>query len=69
MKVVVRASAALDLDSIFAWISKDNPRAAAETLERIRLRINRLAVPGLSHTSRPGLSRARANRSSRRVNG
>ena len=55
MKVVVRESAALDLEDIFAWISKDNPRAAAEMVVRIRSRINRLAFPGLSHIGRPGL--------------
>ena len=55
MKVVVREAAALDLESIFAWIAKDNPRAAAEIVERIRIRINRLAFPGLSHIGRPGL--------------
>lgn len=55
MKVVVRESAALDLEDIFAWISKDNPRAAAEMVERIRLRINRLAFPGLPRIGRPGL--------------
>lgn len=55
MKVVVREAAALDLDAIFSWISKDNPRAAIETVERIRLRINRLGLPGLSHIGRPGL--------------
>jgi|NGEPerStandDraft_6_1074524.scaffolds.fasta_scaffold104049_3 toxin ParE1/3/4 len=55
MKVVVREAAALDLDAIFAWISNDNPRAAVEMVERIRLRINRLAFAGLSHIGRPGL--------------
>jgi toxin ParE1/3/4 len=55
MKVVVRESAALDLEDIFVWISKGNPRAAAEMVERIGLRINRLAFPGLSHIGRPGL--------------
>jgi toxin ParE1/3/4 len=55
MKVIVRESAARDLEDIFAWISKDNPRAAADMVERIRLRINRLAFPGLSHIGRPGL--------------
>lgn len=55
MKVVVRESAARDLEDIFVWISKDNPRAAAEMVERIGLRINRLAISGLSHIGRPGL--------------
>ncbi len=54
MKVVVRESAALDIDAIYSWISKDNPRAAANVVERIRLRINRLAFSGLPHTGRMG---------------
>jgi toxin ParE1/3/4 len=56
MKVVVRESAAKDLEDIFSWISKDNPRVAADMVERIRLRINRLAFPGLAHMGRLGLN-------------
>ncbi|MCW5691046.1 MAG: type II toxin-antitoxin system RelE/ParE family toxin [Pseudolabrys sp.] len=55
MKVIVRDSATRDLEDIFTWISKENPRAAMNMVERIRLRINRLAHPGLSHVGRPGL--------------
>jgi toxin ParE1/3/4 len=55
MKVVVREAAASDLDDIFDWISRDNPRAAAELVRRIRARINRLAISGLSHVGRLGL--------------
>jgi len=55
MKVIVRESAARDLDGIFDWISKDSPGAAAVLVRRIQLRINRLAVAGLSHMGRPGL--------------
>lgn len=55
MKVVVREAAALDIDAIYSWIAQDNPRAAAMMVERIRLRINLLAFPGLSHIGRPGL--------------
>jgi toxin ParE1/3/4 len=55
MKVVVREAAAADLDGIFDWISRDNPRAAAELVRRIRVRINRLAISGLSHVGRLGL--------------
>lgn len=58
MKVVVHESAARDLDGILDWISKDSPGspgAAAELVRRIQLRINRLAVAGLSHMGRPGL--------------
>jgi toxin ParE1/3/4 len=55
MKVVVNEAAAGDLDGIFDWISKDNPRAAAETVRRIGARINQLGLPGLSQIGRPGL--------------
>jgi plasmid stabilization system protein ParE len=55
MKVAVRDSAIRDLEDIFNWISKDNPSAAIALVERIRLRINRLGHPGLSHIGRPGL--------------
>ena len=55
MKVVVREAAASDLDDILDWISRDNPRAAAELVRHILARIDRLAIPGLSHIGRPGL--------------
>jgi toxin ParE1/3/4 len=55
MKVVVREAAAGDLDDILEWISRDNPRAAAELVGRSLARIDRLAIPGLSHIGRPGL--------------
>jgi toxin ParE1/3/4 len=55
MKVVVREAAAADLDGILDWISKDNPRAAAALVGRILARVDRLAIPGLSHIGRPGL--------------
>ena len=35
MNIVVRAKADRDLDEIFAWIAKDNPKAAVETIQRI----------------------------------
>jgi toxin ParE1/3/4 len=55
MKVVVREAAARDLEDIFHWISKENPIAARDVVERIRLRVNRLALFGLPHIGRPGL--------------
>jgi plasmid stabilization system protein ParE len=55
MKIVVRAQADEDLDSIFAWIAKDNPSAAVGMIRRIRQRIGRLATPGLEHMGRTGL--------------
>ena len=54
MKIIVRAKADEDLDSIFAWIAKNNPRAAADVIRRIRRRIGMLATPGLEHMGRPG---------------
>jgi plasmid stabilization system protein ParE len=32
MKIVIRQKADDDLDGIFAWIEKDNPRAAVEVI-------------------------------------
>ncbi|MET4216292.1 toxin ParE1/3/4 [Bradyrhizobium sp. LB7.2] len=55
MKVVIHESAARDLDEIINWISQDNPRAAARLADRVRAKIERLAVSGLSHIGRPGL--------------
>jgi toxin ParE1/3/4 len=55
MKLVVREAATRDLDDILEWISQDNPRAAAGLVRRILARIDRLAIPGLSHIGRPGL--------------
>jgi toxin ParE1/3/4 len=55
VKVIVREAAARDLDDILDWISRDSPRAGAELVRRILVRIDRLAIPGLSHMGRPGL--------------
>jgi toxin ParE1/3/4 len=55
MKVVVHEAAARDLDDIFDWISTDNPAAAAGLVRRVRARITRLSITGLSHVGRPGL--------------
>jgi toxin ParE1/3/4 len=55
MKIFVREAALRDLDGIFDWIFQDSPKAAGEIVRRIRGRIERLAVPGLSRIGRPGL--------------
>ena len=52
MRLVIRARAARDL--ILAWIAKDNPRAAVATVDRIEVRLERLAGTGLPHSGRPG---------------
>jgi toxin ParE1/3/4 len=54
MKVTVRAAAADDLDRIHAWIGKDNPRAAANMVARIRDRISLLELDALAQMGRPG---------------
>jgi toxin ParE1/3/4 len=54
MKVVVREKAEDDLDSIFQWIARDNPRAAAQMIGRIRDRINALELDSLAHMGRKG---------------
>jgi toxin ParE1/3/4 len=55
MKVTFEPAARDELDSIFAWIEKDNPRAAFEMIARIEEKIMRLATPELTHMGRPGL--------------
>jgi toxin ParE1/3/4 len=55
MKVIIRESVEGDLARIFAWIAKDNPRAAGDVLWRLKQRINRLELDVLAHMGRPGL--------------
>ena len=55
MKVIMRAKAADDLAAIFAWIAKDNRRAAEQVVKRIRARIGYLTTLGLANIGRPGL--------------
>ena len=53
MKVVIREEAADDLDGIFAWIARDNPTAARETIARVRASIERLAnFPNMARVGR-----------------
>lgn len=54
MKVVVREKAEDDLDDIFQWIARDNPRAAAQMVARIRDRIHLLELDSLARMGRPG---------------
>lgn len=54
MKVIVREKAEEDLDRIFAWIARDNPRAAVDMLSRIRDQINLLELDNVAHMGRPG---------------
>ncbi len=54
MKVLIRPEADRDLDGIFEWIAKDNPRAAVEAIRRIRLKIELLATTGFAEIGRRG---------------
>jgi toxin ParE1/3/4 len=55
MKVTFEPAAQDDLDRIFAWIAKDNSRAALEMIARIERRVMRLENRELTHMGRPGL--------------
>lgn len=44
MEVIISKDAAVDIASIFSWIAKDNPRAAAAVLRGIYKRIARLTM-------------------------
>jgi toxin ParE1/3/4 len=55
MRVTFDPAASDELDSIFAWIAKDNPRAALDLVARIRVKVMRLETPELTHMGRPGL--------------
>ena len=55
MKVSFDPAARDELDRIYAWIAKDNPRAAFEMIDRIEAKVMRLADPTLMHMGRPGL--------------
>jgi plasmid stabilization system protein ParE len=55
MKVILRRAVLEDLDRIHAWISKDNPSAAADMISRIRDRILFLEIDALAQMGRPGV--------------
>jgi toxin ParE1/3/4 len=55
MKVALRQSALDDLDHIYDWIARDNPRAASQMVSRLRDRISLLEIDALAHMGRPGL--------------
>jgi plasmid stabilization system protein ParE len=55
MRVIFDHEALDDLQRIFAWIAKDNPRAAENLVTRIFDKAERLAAPELTEMGRPGL--------------
>jgi plasmid stabilization system protein ParE len=52
MKITFDPAANADLDRIFAWISKDNQRAAYAMIARIEAQVGLLATPGLAYGAR-----------------
>jgi toxin ParE1/3/4 len=54
MKVTLDPRASDDLDRIFAWIVKDNPRAALDLIARIEAKVMSLEHPELTNMGRPG---------------
>lgn len=57
MKVLIRPEADRDLDGIFEWIAKDNPRAAVNMIRRIRAKFDLLASAGFAEIGRRGRER------------
>jgi plasmid stabilization system protein ParE len=55
MKITFEPAARDDLDRIFEWLFKENPRVAYETIVRIEAKLGRLVNPQLAHMGRPGL--------------
>jgi plasmid stabilization system protein ParE len=55
MKVTFDPAASDELDRVFKWIAKDNPRAAHELIARIEAKVRQLATPELTYMGRPGL--------------
>ncbi len=55
MRVTFDPAARSELDRVFAWIAKDNPRAAFEMIARIEAKVMRLGAPELANMGRPGL--------------
>ena len=54
MRLLIRPEADADLDNIFEWIAKDNPRAATDMVRRIRAKLALLATTGFAEIGRRG---------------
>jgi toxin ParE1/3/4 len=55
MKITFEPAAQDELEHIFSWIAKDNPRAASEMIAKIEDKVMHLAIPGAAQMGRPGL--------------
>jgi plasmid stabilization system protein ParE len=67
MKIVFDAAASGDLDRTYAWIARDNPRAAIDIIERIEAKVMRLATQGSNTWNAAAKSKARASFQKRRT--
>jgi toxin ParE1/3/4 len=54
LKLLVEERAAADIERIYAWIARDNPRAALRMVRRVERRILSLAGPGAAKIGRAG---------------
>lgn len=54
MNLIFDEDALGDLRDIFAWIAKDNPRAAQRVVDRIFRKLELLLVPGFARMGRLG---------------
>lgn len=61
MKITFEPAAQDELEQIFSWIAKDNPRAAAEMIARIEDKVMHLAIPGFAQMGRPASSKQPAS--------
>jgi toxin ParE1/3/4 len=55
MNVTFEPAARDELDQIFDWIAKDNPRAAIAMIARIETKVMQLVHSELANMGRPGL--------------
>ena len=54
MRLIFEEETLDDLQSIFTWIAKDNPRAAERLINRILLKLELLLTPGFARMGRLG---------------
>ncbi len=55
MRITFEPAARAELEHIYEWIKKDNPRAAYTMVARIKARVGLLMTSGLAYMGRPGL--------------
>jgi toxin ParE1/3/4 len=55
MKVTFEPAAREELENIYQWIARDNPRAASDMLSRIEAKVMLLTSRSLAHIGRKGL--------------